>query len=152
MKTWITLSETDIREYLNAAQRENLQARPDRDAGSDPLSAIIAEAVAAIRSDIRSVETNFLAEDEATIPPELKRTAVLLAVALMPGRISGILLTENQLIETEEAQTVLSRIRSGSLPVSLPDEPEAPEVRTSFGLEVARKRNIRLSGENLSGL
>ncbi len=153
MKTWITLSEDDIKAHLNAAQAETLLTRSSRGQSSDPLTPALDDTTASIRSAIRSQPTNALAENVSAIPPELKRTACLLVLAQLPGRIGGIMLTEEQMDFIAEAQDVLDRVRDGELPVSLPDEPEdAPEVRTSFGLTVARKREQRTTGRDLRGL
>lgn len=153
MTNWIHLTEADLRAYLNASQIETLLTRPNRNAAADPLTPILEQTVSRIRADIRSRETNVLSEDEQAIPPELKRTACLLTMAELPGKIRGFVLTEGQEDATDEAEDVLDRIRDGDLPVRVPADPQPnPEVRTEFGLEVARKRPIRLRGDQLNGL
>ncbi len=153
MTNWIPITEADLRAYLSTAQVETLLTRPNRGGSGDPLAPILEQTVSRIRADIRSQETNILAEDETTIPPELKRTACLMAMAELRGKIRGFLLSESQEDEIDEAEDVLDRIRDGKLPVRVPTNPQkSPEVRTEFGLEVARKRSIRLSGDQLSGL
>ncbi|MBC2593047.1 hypothetical protein H5P28_02120 [Ruficoccus amylovorans] len=153
MTNWIHLTEADLRPHLNAAQVETLLSRPNRSGPSDPLLSVLDETVSRIRTDIRTQDTNILSEDEATIPPELKRTACQLAVATLPGRIRGFLLSEQQEEAADEAEEVLSRIREGDLPVRLPSTPQkSPDVRTEFGVEVTRKRTQRLSGSQLNGL
>lgn len=153
MTNWIHITESDLRTYLNASQIETLLTRPNREGASDPLAPILEQTVSRIRADIRSRETNVLSEDQSAIPPELKRTACLLAIADLPGKIRGFALTEAQEDATDEAEDVLDRIRDGDLPVRVPADPQpTPEVRTEFGLEVARKRSVRLSGDQLNGL
>lgn len=153
MKTWITITEDDINAQLNTAQSEAFLTRPHRGQSSDPFTPALDETIARVRAAIRSQSTNTLAEDETTIPPELKRTASLLVLFQLPGRIGGITLTYEQEDYIAEAEDVLDRVRDGDLPVSLPDGPEdAPDVRTSFGLEVARKREQRTTGRDLRGL
>ncbi|MEM9226571.1 MAG: hypothetical protein AAGA45_01250 [Verrucomicrobiota bacterium] len=153
MTPWIELTEADITSQLSAPQAELLISRPNRNQSGDALAAAIGEATALVRSAIRSVPTNTLSENEKAIPPELRLTASVLAMSQLPVRIPGIELSETQDDYIDDAESTLSRVRSGNLPITLPSTPESsPDVRTSLGLEVARKRSPRISGDDLRGL
>ncbi|WOO41165.1 hypothetical protein [Rubellicoccus peritrichatus] len=152
MKTWKTLTEVEISPYLNTAQRDAVAARADLGTVNDPLTVSLAAIVERIRGEVRAHDKNILSADSALIPPELVRSGAYLVMVLLTDSIAAFSMTTAQEDLASEASTLLTRIGSGSFPVSIPGDPEvSPQVRTSFGPVVVSRRSNPLCGERLKG-
>jgi len=153
MTTWIPLTETDLTPLLTAAQGESLAARPHQDTPNDALTRALATATERIRRTIRDHELGVLSHAGDRVPPELQRTALHLALLTLADAVAGFILTDAQLDAIDDAEDVLDRIRSGLLPVSLPDDPEpGPGFRSAVATEVINRRAGRLSASRLRAL
>ena len=153
MSTWIALSIDKITPMLTNYQRETLAARPSQDTPDDVLLSVFSGITGDLRDAIREVGTNILREDDTLLPPELITDAAHLTVEALQGRISGFVISTAQEASSALASSTIERVRSGSLPVSIPSEPQVtPGIRTSVAPLVVSKREGRVSGEALKGL
>ncbi len=138
---WITLSPEDLEEALNKPQLEKLKAQPLRSDGVDIVGKILESVTSRIRLEISASGLNFLDKNHSKIPPELRDCAARLAVEALTARIPAIEITPSQQKRADDSRSLLLRIASGELPVSVPKFPVA-SARTKKGTTSSASKRI----------
>jgi hypothetical protein len=121
---WITLTVTDIDDYLVGALNSALRTAALSAGQDDPLAEIVTDISAEIRNYIRGCSTNVLSATAGTIPPELKRHACALVIEAAQPRLK-LKLSEDQKTAAENARRLLDKIAACNYPVTDPTDPES---------------------------
>lgn len=133
-KTWIVLTESDVRNYCVAEQKIKLDELEQQ--GENNFGVVYNDVVAEIRTAIASNPANTLSATANSIPPELKRWVSLLVIeAMSPSFSNATPLTPPQIEQVKKANEVLDTIRNwkleqrgmngGGFYISQPTNPES---------------------------
>ena len=165
---WVLIAQSDLENYLVPEQRELIY---DANAeGNDPFGGVSPDVIAEVRTAIASNPGNQLSAVALKVPPELKRTTIMLIVeALAPWFGNAAPMTPLQTKQIENARKILDRVANwklesslndggGGFYISVPDDAEVSaqsarptaKLVDSVGLEVTRERFF--TRETLSGL
>jgi hypothetical protein len=144
MSDWISISTSDVYDYLAAEQAEALQSEALGSNQTDPLPTIIADVTARIRAEVSGNSANTLDATDGTIPPELRGAAMALIVEAAQARIPVLKMSADQIRLANAARALLKRVAAG-------------ETRIIQGTPVAKvvlvtSRTNFISGASLSGL
>lgn len=129
-KPWVALTLDDLRPYLTQDQQNKTD-----DATLDPTFAqcfaqVWPDVAAEVRSAVASNPRNTLSKTASSVPPELRRTAALLAIDALSEQFStSTPLTPNQVEKLKSAKERLEAVRDWTdkgkqFLVSAPDDPE----------------------------
>lgn len=124
--TWITLSLTDLNDYLVGAQVAALNSSALASGQSARFTNIMTDMVNRIRVKIESCPRNYVSATPLTIPPEVKWIACYLIIEALQSAIPGLQLTEDQRNQIAKANAQLDRIAECKDAVSIPDDPLVP--------------------------
>lgn len=126
---WIILTERDLFDLLNKSQLDMLKAEAVKTNDSGICNRIIDMIVSRIRAEIAASGVNMLDCNYAKIPPELRETALRLALEALQTRLPELELSPAQIRAADYAREILARVAEGKLPVSRPTN----------GIKTARK-------------
>lgn len=149
MSQWIPLTVSDIERHLAAPQVKALRERALAPGQPDPLPEILASVVAEVRAAVASQPRHRLSADPTLLPPELRLTAVLRALAVAQARLPGLSLSPDQEALAQQAERTLVRVANGSLWIGAADDATA-EGESGAGTVVARRRASPLGSERLA--
>ena len=144
MSDWITLSITDVYDYLAADQADALRTEALGGGQADPLPAIIADVAARIRSEIAGHAPNSLSPTSGAVPPELRGAALALIVEAAQARLPSLEMSDDQVRLANAARALLKRVADGEVFVT----PGGGSARTV----VVRSRRRFATGSTLIGL
>ena len=85
------------------------------------------------------------------VPPELKSTTCYLIIEAMQQRLM-IALSEDQKTAISRAYSDLDIAGTDKLPISTPDDPEAPAVQAGGGISVVSSRTRTATGNTMRGI
>jgi hypothetical protein len=151
MSDWITLSLSDVYDYLAADQADALRTEALGDDQADPLPAIIADVVARIRAEVSGNSANTLDSSSGSIPRELRGAALALVVEAAQARIPVLKMTTDQIRLANVARTLLKRVAAGDLPISQ-GAATADDSGSVSKVVLVKCRANPLSGSSLGGL
>ncbi len=126
MPAWITISLTDLNNYLVGAQVTALNSTALASGQSDRFTSIMTDMVNRIRVKIEGCPRNHISATPLTLPPELKWAACYLIIEAMQAAVPGLKLTEDQRNQINKANDQLTRIADCKEVVSTPDDPLVP--------------------------
>lgn len=124
--TWLTISLSDLNDYLVAAQVNALNSSALAAGQSARFTNIMTDMVNRIRVKIESCPRNYVSATPLTVPPELKWAACYLIIEALQAAVPALQLTDNQRNQIAKANTQLDRIAAGQEAVSRPDDPLIP--------------------------
>ncbi len=151
MPAWITLSLTDLNNYLVGAQVTALNSTALASGQTDRFTAIMTDMVNRIRVKIEGCPRNHVSATPLTIPPELKWAACYLIIEAMQAAVPGLKLTDDQRNQIARANEQITRIADCKEVVSTPPDPLVPaDVQRggqtqllTHGRRLATRRNTR---------
>ena len=126
MPAWITITLTDLNDYLVAAQVNALNTSALAAGQTDRFTRLMADMVARVRVKIESCPRNQVSATPQTVPPELKWAACYLIIEAMQAAVPGLALTDGQRNLITRAHEQLMHIANGAEGVSLPPDPLVP--------------------------
>lgn len=126
MPSWITISLTDLNDYLVGAQVNALNSSALAGGQSDRFTHVMTDMVNRIRAKIEGCPRNHISATPLTVPPELKWVACHLIIEAMQAGIPGLKLTDDQRNQITRANDQLTRIADCKEVVSLPPDPLTP--------------------------
>lgn len=129
---WITLQSTDLNDYLVGTQALAVRTAALADGQADTWTNVMTDIVTEIRAAIRggSIKNRVpvvVSRTPLSIPPELKRTALVMIRNAMQGRIPSLDLTDDQKDEHKVALRFIERIQTGLATVAMPPDPIEPD-------------------------
>lgn len=151
---WTTLTADDVAGALTALKLNVAREAQLTDTQQDPLTGIIVDVIAIVRSAVASNSSNVLDTDTTLFPPELKRHAIWLCVRELMDRLGKATpLTDDQKARIKLADDTLQKVMEGRLRVSKPANPEAARnTQQNIGIEVAYGGTQSFGKGNLDGL
>lgn len=126
---WVELTVEDLKPRLSGPELTLLQSRALATGQSDPVPEVIAQAIDEVRGYVSSNRKNVLGP-AGTIPAQLKRAAVSIAIwdlAGRPGAGGKIVRTEDRKDAYNDAMKLLERVSKDEFAVEAP-ESAGPEV------------------------
>jgi hypothetical protein len=131
---WITLQATDLNDYLVGAQATAVRTAALAPGQADTWTNVSTDVLNEIRGAIRggSVKNRVpivVSMTPLSIPPELKRTALVMIRNAMQGRIPSLKLTDDQKDEYKRALRLVERIQEGDATVAMPPDPLQPDTQ-----------------------
>ena len=144
MSDWITISPTDIYDYLAAEQAEALRGAALGTGQNDPLPTLIADVVARIRAEIAGGAGNTLSPAADSIPSELRGAALALIVEAAQSRLPSLEMSDDQVRLANAARALLKRVADGDLRVTC--------AASGTGSVVVGRRIGSVTGRSLSGM
>jgi hypothetical protein len=144
MSDWITISPTDLYDYLAAEQAEALRSAALGAGQNDPLPTLIADVVARIRAEIAGCAANTLSPAADSIPAELRGAALALIVEAAEVRLPSLELSDDQVRLANAARALLKRVADGDLRMTY--------AASGAGNVVVGRRAGFVTGRSLSGL
>jgi hypothetical protein len=124
--TWLTISLTELNDYLVGAQVAALNSSALASGQSARFTNIMTDMVNRIRVKIESCPRNHISATPLTVPPELKWVACYLIVEALQAAVPGLQLTDDQRNQIAKANAQLDRIADCKDAVSVPDDPLVP--------------------------
>lgn len=150
MSDWITLSISDVYDYLAAEQADALRTEALGDTQDDPLPAIIADVAARIRAEVSANSANTLDSASGSIPRELRGAALALVVEAAQVRIPVLKMTTDQIRLANVARSLLKRVAAGDVRIS--QGAMSADGRALPKVALVKHRTNFLSGSSLGGL
>lgn len=126
MAAWLTISITDLNDYLVGAQVTALNSAALAAGQTDRFTKVMTDMVNRIRVKIEGCSRNHISATPLTIPSELKWAACYLIIEAMQAGVPGLKLTEDQRNQIAKANEQLTRIADCREVVSIPDDPLTP--------------------------
>ena len=126
MPAWITISLTDLNDYLVGAQVNALNSSALASGQTDRFSRVMTDMVNRIRAKIEGCPRNHISATPLTVPPELKWAACYLIIEAMQAGVPGLKLTDDQRNQITRANEQLTRIADCREVVSIPNDPLTP--------------------------
>ncbi|MDB6022613.1 MAG: hypothetical protein JWQ04_2470 [Pedosphaera sp.] len=123
---WITISLTDLNDYLVGAQVNALNSTALASGQAARFTKVMTDMVNRIRTKIEGCPRNHISATPLTVPPELKWVACYLIIETLQAGIPGLLLTADQRNQIAKANEQLTRIADGKEVVSRPGDPLMP--------------------------
>jgi hypothetical protein len=151
---WITLQATDLNDYLVGSQATAVRSAALAPGQADTWQNVMTDVVNEIRSAIRGSVRNQVSATPLSLPPDLKRTALVLIRSAISGRIGiGLELTEKQVDEEKVARRLIERIQDNKVVITAPPDPLIPDDQQR-GTPVAVVSHTRrqFTGRRLRGL
>lgn len=152
MPAWITITSSDLNDYLVGAQVNALKTAALASGQTDPFPRVMADIVERARREIQACPTNKLSATASTIPPELKSQACYLIIEAMQARLPGLKLTEEQRTLISDAKDYLKRIAKCEIPITEPPDPLADQVQRQGDIELVTKPTRKATRDKLAGL
>ena len=151
---WTTLTADDVAGALTALKLNAAREAQLTETQSDPLTGIITDVIAIIRSAVASNSSNVLDTDTTLFPPELKRHAIWLCVRELMDRLGKATpLTDDQKARIKLADDMLQKVMDGSIRVTKPANPQTDrDTQQNVGIEVVYGGTQTFGKGNLSGL
>ena len=151
--SWITLTTTDLNEYLPAALLRALQTKALAAGQSDPMPGFIAEVAAQVRATIASAGYPVEATP-GTFPAALKTAVAFLTIGLAQARLPGLSLTAEQNAQIDNAQALLKKITNREFSIEAPAVPDTTLSASSSAIRTvtSRDKNERVSTRDLRRL
>lgn len=151
MAEWIQIAVDDMNDVCVGAQMTALRSAALAEGQVDPFAKLMADRCAYIRNRIAGRVQ--LSATVASIPPELKTTALMLILEVMQTRIPALRLKEDQVRLIERAYKDLEIAGTNDLPISSPTDAETPAVQSKNGaIRIVKKTTPNLSRSSMSGL
>ena len=126
MAAWITISLTDLNDYLVGAQVTALNSTALAAGQSARFTRVMTDMVNRIRAAIETCPRNHVSATALTVPPELKWVACYLIIEALQSGIPGLQLTKDQLRQIASANEQLLRVANCLEAVTRPDDPLSP--------------------------
>lgn len=124
---WIVIAESDLNDYLVAAQMDALKNAALASGQTDPFPRVMPDIASRIRAEVRGCAINKVSNLANSIPPDLKADACFLIIEAMSARLSPALpLNQDQKDACREARAYLKRIAACEVPITQPDDPQDP--------------------------
>ncbi len=149
--SWITLSVTDVEDYLLAPQLNALRSAALGSTQGDPLPQIIRDVCRRVRAEVQGCPTNQVSPVEYSIPPSLKQAALALIIARAQTRLTVLKLTEDQVRDYKSAERYLERVAACQVPVEQPED-VVSDVQSGGGVELASSIGHIQTINSLKGL
>lgn len=155
---WIVPQEADLNDYLVSPQVTALATAALAPGQADPWTNIMKDVVNEIRSAIRggcikNVTPILVSQTPLSIPPDLKRTALVLIAERYQMRIPSLALTEDQKDAAKIARRLIERIQMGLATVTAPPDPMTPDDQQRGGsTTVVRANRRRFTRRSMEGL
>jgi hypothetical protein len=151
---WVTLTADDVAGALTALKLNAAREAQLTETQVDPLTGIIADTIAMVRSAVASNSSNVLDTDTTLFPPELKRHAIWLCVRELMDRLGKATpLTDDQKARIKLADDAMQKVLDGSIRVSIPANPQtARDTQQNVGIQVAYGGTQTFGKGNLDGL
>jgi hypothetical protein len=151
---WITLQATDLNDYLVGTQATAVTSVSLAAGQANTWTNVMTDVVNEIRSAIRGSLRNQVSMTPLSIPPDLKRTALVLIRSALAGRIGiAIELTESQLAEAATARRLIERIQENKVVITAPPDPLVPDdQQRGTPVTVVRHTRREFTGRRLRGL
>jgi hypothetical protein len=128
---WIAITVDDLNDAKIAKLVTALRTKALGDSQTDPTPRIIQAVVNRIRRKVANNRKNRLDADETKIPKSLKKTAVVLTLAELKGRLE-MALTADETKAVDKAEDDLKEIANGDA-IEEPDTPIAAPVQDTVG-------------------
>jgi hypothetical protein len=126
MPAWLTISLSDLNDYLVGAQVNALNSTALAGGQSDRFTHTMTDMVNRIRTKIGGCPRNHISATPLTVPPELKWVACYLIIEAMQAGIPGLRISDDQRTQIQRANDQLMRIADCREVVSLPNDPLNP--------------------------
>jgi len=110
MPAWLTISLTDLNDYLVGAQVTALNSSALAPGQTDRFTKVMTDMVNRIRAKIEGCPRNHISATPLTVPPELKWAACYLIIEAMQAGVPGLKLTDDQRNQIVKAGEQLTRI------------------------------------------
>jgi len=151
---WITLQATDLNDYLVGSQAAAVRSSALAAGQADTWTNVMTDVVNEIRSAIRGSLRNQVSMTPLSIPPDLKRAALVLIRSALAGRIGiAIELTQTQLDEAKVAARLIERIQENKVVITAPPDPLIPDdQQRGTPATVIRHERRRYTGRSMRGL
>lgn len=132
MSNWTSISADDLKAYAVGNVVDT--ARTKATGGNDPVTEVIADAIAKVRRAVSAANT--LDQDAAKVPNSLKGLTVRMALFALMERI-GLPLKEDQRDTKRQDGEELRRITESKLRVEAPDTPAGSGEMQEHGAAIA---------------
>lgn len=153
MPAWVTITTSDLNDYLVAAQASALRTAALAAGQTDPFGRVMPDIIQRIRLKIQSCPGNQVSATANTIPPELKWAACYLIIEALQARMPTLKLTEEQRTQVERAVSQLDRIADCKDTVTIPDDPlGTPTTQLGGNVEIVKKTDRRATRDSMAGL
>lgn len=150
MASWLTITESDLRDYLVAGQLAALQNAALGGGQTPPFERIMPDRVMYVRNRIAGRVK--VSATPLTIPPELKTQTALLTIEALSVRLSiGLELTEDQKTMIKRAYADLDIAGTEDFPISDADDAIEAPVQSPGGIAWGGPKR-RATRDNLRGL
>ena len=126
MPAWLTISLSDLNDYLVGAQVNALNTTALASGQSDRFTRTMTDMVNRIRTKIEGCPRNLISATALTVPPELKWVACYLIIEAMQAGVPGLKLSDDQRNQITRANEQLTRIADCKEVVSIPNDPLTP--------------------------
>lgn len=148
--SWDTISETDVLARLSRQEVEAYRAQPMDGGTDDPLSEIIAGAVAEARGRIAAHSANRLDDTTTTVPDSVVHHLLAIIRYRLLTRLP-LRVTEARRKEYEDALDFLKAIARGEVAIEDPDGDGTGESVAPAAV-VVESRSTRITGAQMAGL
>jgi hypothetical protein len=151
MAAWVIIKDSDLDDYLLAAQMNALRSAALRPGQGNPFVRVMEDRAKYIQNRISNRIQ--ISATPFAVPPELKTQACWLIIEAMAGRLAvAVKLEDGQKTQIEDAKRDLDRAAKGELFISDPDDPVSPSVQTGGGISVVSSRTNTVTGKTMTGL
>ena len=153
MPAWITISLTDLNDYLVGAQVTALNSSALAPGQTDRFTRVMTDMVNRIRAKIEGCPRNHISATPLTVPPELKWAACYLIIEVMQAGVPGLKLTDDQRNQIVKAGEQLTRIADCKEVVSIPNDPLTPaDVQRGGQIQLVTRTRRLASRRQTRGL
>lgn len=151
-EAWVVPTEAGCKDYLAAAGITSLTSAALGAGQANPFPNVMAAVVKEIRGYVRSCATNVLSATPNSVPGELERTAYLMIVEAMQGRLPGVNLTKGQETALKACREILDRVAECKFIVANPTNPAADTAQRGAPAEVVTSSRRDVTREKMNGL
>lgn len=151
-EAWVVPTEAGCKDYLAAAGISSFTTGALGAGQTNPFPNVMAAVVKEIRGYIRSCERNVLSETENSVPPELERTAYLMIVEAMQGRLPGVNLTKGQETALKNCREILSMVAKCDFIIANPTDPAEDTAQRGAASTIVTSSERIVSRAKMNGL
>lgn len=149
---WIVPTESGCRAYLAAAGCSALTSAALGTGQTDPFDEVMPAVVAEIRGFITACPVNVLSATANSVPRQLERTAYLLIIEALQGRLPGVNLTKGQTEALEKCREILQMVAECKYAIANPTNPAVDNVQHGAPARVVTSSRRDVTREKMNGL
>lgn len=151
MSAWVVITVADLNRYQVGALVEAVCTAALAEGQANPFDETMHDRCNYIRNRIAKRIQRSLTP--YAVPPELKGCAALLTLEALQPRIPGLNLSEDHKTQISRAYKDLDIAGTEDLPISMPDDPETPDVQSGAGsITIVRKPTRIMTRDSMTGL